>query len=274
MPLRMCAAVAALNLCLAGMAAGQDTPDAAAQKKLLEAMQRYADRYVSNLPNFLCVQVTQQFEGNAKGEHWHRSDTLTSRLVFNHGREERRVELVNNKPVKPGSGRHWHAPLTTEGEFGMLIDRVLGPSSSAIFHWKQWDVVRGRRVAVFDYAVAKEHSTLSLTLSDSVRAYIPYEGSVYGDPDTGAVWRIEDSATDIPPEIQTKSIATRIDYDEIAIGGSNYLLPVEATVRLNMPSSSIRNEIQFRNYRKFESDSTITFGTAVPDNTSKSQPQQ
>ena len=270
---RTCLAAAVLSLCLAGTAAAQTTLSAADQDKLIESMKRYAARYVSNLPNFLCVQVTQQFEGNAEGEHWRRGDTLTSKLVFHAGREERIVERVNNKAVKPGRSR-WHAPLTTEGEFGILLDRVLGADSAAAFQWRGWDAVRGRRVAVFDYSVDQQHSTLRLILHESVNATVPYRGSVYADPATGAIWRITDTADNIPPQIQTKNISTAIDYDEIPIGDGNYVLPLAATVFLNTGLSSVRNEIQFKNYRKFEADSRITFGAAEPATTAKARQER
>ncbi len=141
----------------------------------------------------------------------------------------------------------------------MLLDSIFGEASSASFAWKGWDLIRGKRVAVFDYAIDKHHSTLSLSLSDLARAILPYHGSVYADTATGAVWRITNQVTEIPPQIQTKSISTTIEYEETAIGSANYVLPVEASVWLSTGANNIRNEIHFRDYRKFEADSTITY---------------
>ncbi len=233
-------------------------PSAAEQERLLGAMREYAEQYVANLPNFICIQVTEQFETGRKTTHWHRGDTLTSKLVFNQGREQRSLELVNDKPTKLG-GRSWRTPLVTEGEFGMLLNSIFGEASSASFAWNSWDVVRGERVAVFDYKIDRQHSTLSLSLSDLARAIVPYHGSVYADPATGVVWRVTNRVTEIPPQIQTKSISTTIDYEGTAIGSANYVLPVQASVWLSTGANNIRNEIRFKDYRKFEADSTITY---------------
>jgi hypothetical protein len=73
------------------------------------------------------------------------------------------------------------------------------------------------------------------------------------------VWRISDTADEIPRQLRTSSISTTIDYDEIAIGSTKYLLPVHAMVLMTSESGSVRNEMDFQNYRKFEADSTITF---------------
>ncbi len=240
-------------------------PSEAEQDAMLAAIRQYAEAYISHLPNFICAQETQQFEAGRKATHWHKGDTLRSKLVFINCNEERSLELVNNKP--PGSGKRWRTPLTTEGEFGTLIGSVFGASTEASFQWHGWETIRGRRVAVFDYLVDHEHSTLKLTLSDLAHSVVPYHGSVYADSVTGAVWRISNSAFDIPPEVRTKSISTVIDYEQVPIGGTEYLLPVQAVVALDTGSNNVRNEMWFSEYRKFETDSSVRY-------TSEGQPGQ
>ena len=241
----------------------QPAPSPAEQDKLLESMHNYGAGYVSGLPNFICVQVTRQLEAGKKSDRWHKGDTLVSKLSFNQGREQRVLDSVNGKPLRPGQNR-WRAPLQTEGEFGLLLSRVLGPESEAWFTWSHWETLRGKRLAVFDFSVDKQHSTLSLSLSDLAKAIVPYTGSVYADPETGAVWRITDAATDIPAKLLTRAISTTIDYDEIPVGDKKYLLPVEAVVSLLLENKKVRNELEFHEYRKFEADSAITFGDPVP----------
>jgi hypothetical protein len=241
----------------------QPAPSPAEQDKLLESMHNYAAGYVSGLPNFICVQVTRQLEAGKKSDRWHKGDTLVSKLSFNQGREQRVLDSVNGKPLRPGQNR-WRAPLQTEGEFGLLLSRVLGPESEAWFTWSHWETLRGKRLAVFDFSVDKQHSTLSLSLSDLAKAIVPYTGSVYADPETGAVWRITDAATDIPAKLLTRAISTTIDYDEIPVGDKKYLLPAEAVVSLLLETKKVRNELEFHDYRKFEADSAITFGDPVP----------
>jgi len=263
----LCRAGVLLALAATG-ARSEAPPDAAEQDRLLEAMHRYADQYISSLPNFLCEQVTRQFEAGKRSNHWHKGDTLTTALRFHAGREQRRLALVNGKPVEPGQ-IHWHRPLITEGEFGILLSRVLGADSHAYFTWNRWETLRGKRLAVFDYSVDKQHSTLTLSLSDLAKATVAYNGSVWGDPATGAVWRITDTASDIPPVLLTRRISTTIDYDEVLIAEKKYLLPVEATVSLLLETRKVRNEMEFQGYRKFEADSVITFG---PEATSAESP--
>lgn len=242
----------------------QPAPDAAARQKILEAMGQYAGEYISNLPNFICEQVTEQFQAGKKGNRWRQGDTLTSTLTFNQGKEHRNLELVNNKPLKPGM-KSWRTPLTTAGEFGVLLSRVFGMSSNASFQWSGWQTINGQRVAVFDYSIDQQHSSLRLSRSDLANAVVPYHGSVYGSPDTGVIWRVTDSASGLPADLDTRSFSTSIDYGEVSIGAAKYLLPVKASVSLEMTDKKVRNEMTFRNYRKFESQSTITFGDSTEE---------
>lgn len=234
-------------------------PERAEQERILGLMRRFAKGYVTNLPNFLCEQETRQYEAGKKSKKWHEGDALTSKLSFHDGQEQRSLERVNGKPVQPGTKR-WRTPLVTEGEFGILLSRVLGPESEASFTWSHWETLRGKLLAVFDYIVSKEHSTLTLRLSDLAKAVVPYYGSVYGDSVTGAVWRITDAASEIPLVLQTREISTTIDYSEVSIGEKTYLLPLQATVSLVLDDKKVRNEMDFRGYRKFEAESVIKFG--------------
>jgi hypothetical protein len=234
-----------------------DLPSPAEQQKMLDQTRQYAAQYVASLPDFICMHVLHQFEAGKKPEHWHKGDSLTSRLIYSDGHEHRTLELVNGKPAK--SSHFVRRPLTTEGEFGVLLGNIFGEATAATFSWNRWEVIRGKRLAVFDYAVDKQHSTLRLSLSDLAQAIVPYQGSVYADPSTGAVWRITNHPIDIPSAVRTKSIATVIDYDTVDIGGKSYLLPVEASVQMNTGSNNVLNQIEFQGYRKFEADSRITF---------------
>src|ERR1041385_4137984 len=134
-----------LLVALAHGSYAQSVPDGTEQDRMLALMHEYAAHYVSSLPNFICVQETRQLEAGKKSNRWHKGDTLTSTLAFNKGPEVRTLDLVNGKQIDGGSKR-WRTPLVTEGEFGILLGRVLGPKSEAFFTWSRWETVRGNRL--------------------------------------------------------------------------------------------------------------------------------
>ncbi len=258
MRFRMRPLVFALIFAIAALAQTPAAPDPDTQDKLLDSMHDYADRYVSNLPNFVCDQVTRESEADVQPKKWRKGDTVVSRLSFHEGREQKTLETVNGKRVKPGAQPR-PLPLSTEGEFGMLLAQVLGKNSTAYFSWNRWETVRGKQLAVFDFAVDKESSAMTLRISQGASAVVGYKGSVYADPSTGAVWKISYTAKDIPPEIQTRQISTDVDYAETPIGTKTYLLPAEASVTLLLWTKQVKNELEFRGYHKFETESSVTF---------------
>jgi len=224
---------------------------------MVEAMRDYADTYINKLPNFVCEQVTMQFEAGKNGKHWHKNDTLTSKLVYASGREERTLQLVNNKQVRYRTARP-RVPFSSEGEFGILLNKIFDPASDAKFSWAGWENLRGTPVAKFDFAIDRAHSTL--TLINFIKATVPYHGSVYADPQSGSVLKVISTTTETPPELQMTSVSTTVDYDHVRIGDQSYLLPVSADVLLVTDKDQVRNELHFEGYRKFEAESTISFG--------------
>jgi hypothetical protein len=253
----VCALVAA-SLPLSAQTVPSGLPTTEHQSAMLAAMKTYAQRYVSALPNFLCVQVTEQYRAGTNLKHWKKGETLTSRLAYVDGHEKRTLELVNGKPPQ-FRVTGWHIPLTTEGEFGDMLERAFAEDSQASFTWARWDSIGGKLVAVFDYSIEKEHSTLKLTLSDMASGILPYHGSIYADPATGVIWRISDDANEMPTDLRTYEIGTTVEYESISIGGNSYVLPVHASVLCRTFISSMRNEIYFHDYRKFEAESTLKY---------------
>jgi hypothetical protein len=237
-----------------------DSPDPAEQQRILDKVKDYASRYMDNLPNFECARVTQQYEAGKKPEHWKQRDTLTAKLVFNQGKEEQTLELVNGQAIRPG--RFVARPLDTEGEFGILISNVLDGNTGAKVSWSGWEDLGGRRMAVFEYLVELRYSTLSLGLGRSGGEIVPYRGLIYADPATGEVWRITNSPFNIPFDVATRSITTTIDYGSVDIGPRHFVLPVSASILLDTGHSNILNKVAFRDYRKFEAESKITFNSS------------
>jgi hypothetical protein len=71
-------------------------------------------------------------------------------------------------------------------------------------------------------------------------------------------------AQDIPSFFPIQMARTQLDYDYTDIGGSTYLLPLRAEVKMREGKLLVRNDIEFRNYRKFGADTSITFDTPEP----------
>jgi hypothetical protein len=100
-----------------------------------------------------------------------------------------------------------------------------------------------------------------------------YGGLLYIDRDTSMVMRITFEAEDIPPSFPVQQAGTVLDYDFIPINEHEYVLPLRAVIRMRAGKYLSKNEIEFRMYRKFSAEATITFDTPAPLSEDKTKEQ-
>jgi hypothetical protein len=88
-----------------------------------------------------------------------------------------------------------------------------------------------------------------------------YSGTIWIDKENFRVLRIELQAQTMPRSFPLDQVESAVDYDYVFIGDNKYLLPVhsEALSCARSSSQCSRNVIEFRNYKKFSADTSITF---------------
>jgi hypothetical protein len=101
-----------------------------------------------------------------------------------------------------------------------------------------------------------------MLVSENGRQYKPaYKGTIWIDKETRRVLRIEQQALGLPRDFAYDKAESMVEYGYVNIEGTRYLLPIQSVnMACNTGSSGCsRNVIEFRNYRKFSADSSITF---------------
>jgi hypothetical protein len=88
---------------------------------------------------------------------------------------------------------------------------------------------------------------------------VGYHGELEIDLETGATLSLTYQADNIPTELQWNSVATTVDYNFVVVGGRNYLLPARSETVIRRPLMWMRNQMEFRDYGKFSTESTVTF---------------
>jgi hypothetical protein len=240
------------------------------QQKILDQAREYALNYSKQLPNFICTQVTRRYADPTGLEFWQRQDVLTAKLSFFENKEDYKVILINNKPVDIQPEQV--GGTISRGEFGTLLLEIFEPGTEAKFTWSKWTTLRGRRTHVYEYRVVKPMFSIRYE-NDSIIA--PYSGMVYVDAKDLTVSRVRRKADNLPPSFPVQEVFQELDYDQIAIGdGQEFVLPLKVTVRSRAGKLLTKNEIEFRMYRKFGAEATITFDTPepLPDDKTKEQP--
>ena len=251
-------------------------PDSIQQGKLIEETREYVKNYTKNLPNFICVQVTRRdVDPTGTGNAWHHVDTITTKLSYNEGHEDYQVVLVNNTTADPGTTMEKLGGTTSAGEFGSMMREIFAIESNARFDWDHWGTLRGRSTYVFSYDIEQRYSQFHVTADKTLDIVPAYRGLVYIDKDTKMVTKITQIPYDMPETFPIRDVALSLDYDFVKIGDSEFLLPLKSVNSSSRARYKTRNEIEFRLYRKFGTDTTIKFDTPdpLPDDKTKEKKQ-
>lgn len=250
-------------------------PSAEEQRTVIEKAREYAMNYTKSLPDFLCTQVTRRYVDPHGMEFWAPTDTLTARLSYVDHHEDYKLVMVNNRAVADRSMESVGGAIST-GEFGSLMKEIFDPETEARFRWERWATLRGRRAHVYSYQVDQTRSQWHVTYrgEHSNDDTVPgYHGLIFIDRDLLAVVRISMDA-DLPVTFPIQQARDTLDYDLASISGHEYLLPLRAVMQMREGKYLNKNEVEFRLYRKFTAEATITFDTpdALPDDKTKEQP--
>lgn len=247
-------------------------PSLEEQNQVLEKMTDFARNYVKQLPDFICTQVTRRYYDPSGLEFWKLSDTITEKLSYFDKHEKYELVMVNNQPV-PGMSRDQLGGTTSSGEFGTDLRELFDPETRAEFAWDRWATLRGRRTHVFFYRVRQPRSKFTIVYQRTLSNTPGYKGYVYADADTGLILRMTREAENVPPDFPIQKVRQITDYDFIKIGESEFLLPLKSVARSADEKLLVKNEVEFRMYRKFGTESTITFTPdALPDSVTTEKP--
>jgi hypothetical protein len=251
-----------------GSAAQDDTqPDTCEQERILKLMRQYAASY--RYPDMSFDQSLTVFRGDSSPAPWQVWWKNEQRRITHDGHTYLCCRLdKHHKPIPNQWQETWYVPGA--GSFPWDDTRA----STA---WSRWEVVRGHRVAVFDYTVSREDSHFIMPhFSNPARiprqdgalysgpvsdfrdsAVIPYKGSIWVDPGSGAIWRESSDVREIPSRFRVSASSTTSEYDLVTLGAEQYMLLVSQV--MVHPGTFERVEYVWSNFRKFQADSSITF---------------
>jgi hypothetical protein len=237
-------------------------PTDAEASALIEKARAGAMSYTASLPDFLCTQMVRRYQDPRGDNRWQRLDVLTVKLAFSDHHEDYKLIAIDGKQTTVDF-METNGP-TSKGEFGSLLLFLFHPKMEAEFHWKGWATVHKQRVAVFSYKVDQEHTQFHVSFgrtrggSSSNEVLAPYFGEVIVNPESGAVLRITQHAV-LPLAFPIRESSATVEYDYAEVGGQRYLLPLHAEVNMAAGRYKTRNDVEFKDYRKFGSEAVISF---------------
>lgn len=258
MTLRLLPLAAVAVLCVRAQA-----PAAEEQQKAIEAVRKTALGYSERLPDFICMETARRYRNSTNVPDWILIDTLAIQLSYYGHREEYKLLTINGQKTKLRYDEVGGS--ISQGEFGSMLQEVFDPAAEAVFAWEGRSTLRGRDVQVFRYSVTpgKAHYQLSYNSNDRhYSAVAGRHGQVYVAAG-GDILRITSEADELPANFPIDKLHATLDYDFTDIGGRSFLVPHLAVVEMQAGILGSKNEIEFRDYRKFSADTGISFDTQI-----------
>jgi hypothetical protein len=261
---------------------GPPAPSDTEKKRILEDTREWALNYVKSLPDFLCMEVTRRsvdphFEIGSEGS-WSPSDRLIEKLTyFDHKENYELLQHNDNAMI----GKTWESVggSISRGEWATLLAEIFEPSTNTDFHWQRWGTLRGHLTAVYEYTVQQEYSQETIGYGDppnNQKITAGFHGLLYVQNSPKNVVLRLTVIPDIPPSFPVQDVDQIVDYDYQDIGPEKFLLPLHSQVKMRNGHIASMNEIEWRQYRKYSADTSITFNTAddkpLPDDKTKEQP--
>lgn len=226
---------------------------------IIEKAREAAANYLESLPNYFCQQMTARYQSDHPKTGWDALDVVTADVAYEDGHESYKNIKIGGRAVNKSMDDIGGTRST--GEFSSILLDLLDPGTNAIFRRSGTDTLNGRSAWVYKYEVPRERSHWRIE-APSQLYYPAHTGSIWIDKETSRVLRIEEGTLDMPKAFPFDTVETVTDYAFISLAaGQKYLLPADAEVLSCMRGTSFctRNRLEFRNYRKFGADSTITF---------------
>lgn len=227
--------------------------------EIIEAAREAAGNFTAGLPNFVVEQQTTRYVSETVPANWRALDLVSAEVVCVDGREDYRDIKVNGRAAKvaPEKTGAW-----SKGEFVTTLQDILSPSTAADFTRRGEDEIAKRPAYVYDFSVKRPRSHWRLIEPSGGQSDQPaYNGAIWIDKETKRVLRIEQHANGIASTFPFDKAEVNLDYDFVRIDTGTYLLPVHSE-NLMCQRGSVncsRNEINFRNYHKFASETDVRY---------------
>jgi len=214
--------------------------------------------YSETLPNYMVQQMTTRYQSDRPKAGWQALDIVTADLTYQDGRESYKNIKVGNKSTDKPMDQIEGTRST--GEFSTMLEQLL-ENGAAKFRAGGTDTIHNRSAYKYSFEITRELSRWRIE-APSQLYYPAIKGTIWIDKETSRILRIEQQGKPLPALFPFDTIESTTDWDFIRLGTSGpYLLPVEAEVLSCQRGTSIcsRNKIEFRNYKKFGAESSITF---------------
>ncbi|HLH39102.1 MAG TPA: hypothetical protein VKX39_08130 [Bryobacteraceae bacterium] len=213
------------------------------------------------LPDYTCVETVERDHRRSASHRFELLDTIRLEVALVDGREM--FGWPGAKSFEDMDARR----LISRGAFsnGNFANhaRAIFAGGFTRFTYKGEAMLGDGAAARFDYEIPQFGSSYLLSAGGR-QATVGYHGSIYADPKTFDVQRIEVIADEIPAGLGLARAMDRMDYARVPIGEGDFLLPRESELTMSdVDGAENRNRVRLASCRQFTGQSTLTFREAA-----------
>lgn len=233
---------------------------------LIATLRATVNETFEGLPNFRAKEITSMFHSTSKNIKWVPNGVLSAEIAYEGDRESYTEIQLNGKrpanaPVRANSEymRSFHNAWST-GDFEGIAHCVFAGLDDADFQKTNTERHPDGDLAVYEFTGGRASTCVAVRSASQV-AYPSYRGSLKVNLATKRLTHIELEATGLPPAFPLDRAERSVDFALVRIGAADYLLPTTAYWFgcYHNSYSCFLNRVDFRDYRRFSSDSVIRF---------------
>jgi hypothetical protein len=242
-------------LLLACTATAQDLPP---DVLLLARLKAHIREDLARIPNTTCLETISRFRspaGSISKTSLKPLDIVRLEIAYSnrhewYGSPGDRVIGADRPSALIGVG------MIASGAFASTLNNIV---EGALFTWRGEETLGEKTAVRFDFTLSRWLKPLTISLQGG-RGTVGQKGSLWADPQTLDLIRLESQASEIPPSVPLQQATTTVDYSRIEIGGSNVVLPQHAELH-TLDSSGVEsyNRLEFTQCRAYSVESELRF---------------
>jgi len=224
---------------------------------LFTDVRKKALQFTDDLPDFICRQVTHRYRDPQGGSQWQIQDIVEAEVAYNQRQENYSNIMINGRPSVKRFESLGNA--ISIGEFGSILRSLFIPETHAKFWKEREDQFGGVQTIVIGFSVPQESSPWTLSYKNTHSLKVGYEGGIWVETQRRSILKISQHTLRLPPRFPILYAETTTEYGYRVITGLEnqpFLLPLaaEVVIREIQNRSSLRNLIEFREFRRFTAE--------------------
>jgi hypothetical protein len=241
-------------------------PATGATELILQKAREWVRSYLSELPNFIAQQDTEEFLSTSDPPQWISNGRVDAVLRHENGRDAysgividgaAKSDFPQDSEAIPSylEGKAW-----SSGEFGGTIACMFSPYSKTDFRYERTEGPKTSEAYVFTFTLPKLNACNSQRHGSQV-VYPGSKGMIWISGADGSLLKLQLQYLEIPSAFPVDKVEREIEFGLVRIGENAYRMPVKGYYFGCMRGTYYcwMNRINFADYKQFTSESTIQF---------------